>query len=99
MSHRPRQRFRFHTSAGESRKCLRHAVVHRPLLRTALATSALVGTVLTSINQGNVLLAGAFPPILLWKIPLTYCVPYCVSTISALRISRAPRAPRRVGIQ
>jgi len=45
------------------------------------------GTILTTINQGNVILGGSFPSILFWKIPLTYCVPYCVSTFSQLRIS------------
>ena len=77
---------------GET-KCLRHAILHGRVLRTALATAAVVGTVLSSINQGNVLAAGKFPPILYWKIPLTYTVPYCVSTFSALRISRLRKPP------
>ena len=51
-------------------------------------TALVVGTVLTAINQGNVLLAGTYPAQLLWKVPLTYCVPYCVATFSALRISK-----------
>ncbi len=70
------------------RKCLRHGIAHRPLLKTALLTAAVVGTVLTAINQGNVLAAGEFPAVLYWKVPLTYSVPYCVATFSALRISR-----------
>jgi len=80
-------RFRFLTSGVPVEKCLRHAIVHRPLLRTALVTAAVVGTILTAINQGNLLVAGQLPPILYWKIPLTYSVPYLVSTFSALRIS------------
>jgi hypothetical protein len=90
-SHGPSLRFRFVTPTGEVRRCLRHAIVHPPLFRTALLTSAIVGTALTAINQGNLLIAGQFPPILYWKIPLTYSVPYLVSTISALRISHATR--------
>ncbi len=86
--HRPALRFRFSTAAGPVDKCLRHAILHGPLFRTALVTAAIVGTTLTAINQGNVLLSGAFPPILYWKIPLTFSVPYLVSTTSALRISR-----------
>ncbi|WP_322797400.1 nitrate/nitrite transporter NrtS [Tepidiforma sp.] len=57
-------------------------------MRTAATTALVVGTILTLINQGNVLLAGHLPAALLWKIPLTYTVPYCVATWSALRISR-----------
>jgi hypothetical protein len=52
-----------------------------------VATALVVGTVLTAINQGNVLLNGHFPPELWWKIPLTFSVPYMVSTWAALRIS------------
>lgn len=81
-------RFRFARKGVVQQKCLRHAVVHHPLARTALVTALVVGTVLTAINQGNLLLQGIFPAQLIWKIPLTYCVPYCVATWSALRISR-----------
>jgi len=86
--HEATARFRFLRHGVVEQKCLRHAVGHRSLARTALVTALVVGTVLTAINQGNVLLEGSFPAQLLWKIPLTYCVPYCVATFSALRISR-----------
>ena len=79
--------FRFSSGATPVEKCLRHAAVHRPLMRNALATAAVVGTILTAINQGNVLLEGRFPGELWWKIPLTYSVPFMVSTWAALRIS------------
>lgn len=81
-------RYRFVRAGTPEQKCARHALVHRRLVRTAAITALVVGTVLTGINQGNVLLQGSFPAQLLWKVPLTYCVPYCVSTFSALRISR-----------
>lgn len=45
-----------------------------------LKVSAIVGSILVLINQGDVLLAGAVPPI--WKLVLTYCVPFGVSTFS-----------------
>ena len=86
--HEATAHFRFLRRGVGEEKCLRHAVVHRPLARTALVTALVVGTVLTAINQGNLLLQGIFPAQLIWKIPLTYCVPYCVATWSALRISR-----------
>lgn len=90
VAHRPALRFRFH----DCEKCLRHAIVHRPLLRNAMLTALVVGTALTLINQGNVLLGGNFPTMVYWKLPLTYSVPYLVSTWAALRISAIGR--RRV---
>ncbi len=84
--HRPRWRFRYNLrSGGQVVKCFRHAVAHRPTVRTAAATAAVVGTVLTAIKQGNLIAAGDFKGDMGWKIPLTYCVPYCVFTWSALR--------------
>ncbi|MGP1346337.1 MAG: nitrate/nitrite transporter NrtS [Phycisphaerales bacterium] len=46
----------------------------------ALKLSAIIGTLLILINQGNMLLAGEIPPY--WKIALTYLVPYGVSSYS-----------------
>jgi len=43
-----------------------------------------VGTILIAINQGNVILAGTAPADLFWKVPLTYCVPFAVSTYAAV---------------
>lgn len=86
--HSAAARFRFLRGGAAEEKCLRHALTHRPLVRTAAVTALVVGTVLTAINQGNLLAQGAFSAALAWKIPLTYCVPYCVATWSALRISK-----------
>jgi len=78
-------RFRFPSAAGAADKCLRHALVHGRVVRTAIATAAVVGTILTLINQGNLMFAGDWQADMLWKVPLTYCVPYGVVTWSALR--------------
>jgi hypothetical protein len=43
-----------------------------------------VGSVLTAINQGTVLIDGDLPASLIWKVPLTYSVPFCVATWGAL---------------
>jgi len=43
-----------------------------------IAFSCVVGTILTAINHGDVIVAGQFPPTL--KVFLTYCVPFCVTT-------------------
>jgi hypothetical protein len=58
------------------------------MLRRSLLTALVVGTILTAINQGNLILQGAFSSDMMWKIPLTYCVPFCVATWGALINSR-----------
>jgi len=54
--------------------------------RRAFKTALVVGTILVAINQGDVILAGALP--VLWKVCLTYCVPYCVATWGAVGAKR-----------
>ena len=79
---------------GDVPRCLICTLRQRSLLRRSALTTLVVGTVLTAINQGTVLAAGNFPPSLLWKVPLTYAVPFCVSTWGALVNSRLPRPSR-----
>jgi hypothetical protein len=45
--------------------------------------------VLVAINQGAVIASGSFPPALVWQVPLTYAVPFCVATWGALGNSRS----------
>ena len=73
---------------GRAPRCWQCALRYRPLLRRSALTALVVGSILTAINQGNILLAGDLPAVLLWKIPLTYCVPFAVSTWGALINSR-----------
>ncbi|MBI2913640.1 MAG: four helix bundle protein [Chloroflexi bacterium] len=82
---------RYEVRAGEAklRRCLRCALIHRPMLARSLVICLVVGTILTAINQGNVILAGDFPSALAWKIPLTYSVPFCVATLGALLNARS----------
>lgn len=74
--------------SGE-RRCLRCALRHRPLLRRSAWTALVVGTILVAINQGTVLASGGLPVALLWKVPLTYLVPFCVASWGALGNSRS----------
>lgn len=74
---------------GGARRCLPCTLRFRPLLRRSLLTALFVGTVLTAINQGNLILSGDLSAALLWKVPLTYCVPFCVATWGALINSRS----------
>ena len=68
--------------------CVVCAMLYRPVLRRAVYLALVVGTILTIINQGDVLLAGEITPLVIAKIFLTYLVPYSVSTFSVLSANR-----------
>ncbi len=59
------------------------------MLRRSFVIALIVGTLLTAINQGNIVAQGHFPLILAWKIPLTYCVPFCVAMTGAILNARS----------
>lgn len=56
------------------------------VMRNSVRIALVVGTILTLINQGDLLLAGGFPPV--WKLALTYLVPFCVSSYGAWCMAR-----------
>jgi hypothetical protein len=62
------------------------------MLRRSIIVAALIGTMQTLVNQGDVLfdvfLSGQLAVPLLWKIPLTYMIPFGVATFGAMTISR-----------
>jgi hypothetical protein len=59
------------------------------VVRPALKVAAVVGTLLVLINQGDLVMLGSMAELSPAKILLTYCVPYCVSTWSAVTAIRA----------
>ena len=69
-------------------KCLPCAVSYWPMLKRSLLTAFVVGTILLAIHQGTLFVEGDFRGDLAWKVPLTYCVPFCVATWGALINSR-----------
>ena len=75
------------------RKCLPCALRHAPMLRCSGLIALIVGTVLTAINHGDILLAGHWPLALLWKLPMTYAVPFIVATLGALGAGKVPNRP------
>lgn len=79
------------TLAGRAR-CIWCFLRSWPVMKRSLLTAAVVGTLLTAINQGNILADGDFPGELYWKIPLTYCVPFLVTTWGGLINSRIRHA-------
>lgn len=52
-----------------------------PIAKRSMLVTVVVGSILNLINQGDALFYGS--PIELWKIGLTYCVPFCVATFGA----------------
>jgi uncharacterized membrane protein len=50
--------------------------------------AAVVGTILFSINQLDVVVGGHLTALVALKVALTYVVPYSVSTYSALEVNR-----------
>lgn len=76
---------------GRKPRCLRCALTYPSLMRRSLYTALVVGSLLVLINQGNLIVAGNANAQLLWKIPLTFAVPFCVATWGALINSRIPR--------
>lgn len=68
------------------------AAFERSTMLVALKVALVVGTILLAINQGDIILSGDVPPI--WKVVLTYCVPFSVSTFSSatFKVALAQRA-------
>ena len=58
------------------------------MLKRSTAIALVVGTVLIIINQGDVLLGARWSVVLIWKVPLTYLVPFVVATWGALMNGR-----------
>jgi len=58
--------------------------VTKNIMRRALFTSIIVGTILVLINHGDALMAGQIDTIRIFRIILTYLVPYLVSATSSV---------------
>ena len=55
-----------------------------PMLKRSIFASSVVGTILILLNQGDFIFVGHFYKGLIWKVPLTYLVPFCVATWGAV---------------
>ena len=62
---------------------LLHYWFRRETVIRAVKVAAVVGPILTVINQGDVLLSGQYSPRVFFKILLTFLVPYIVSSFSS----------------
>ena len=54
------------------------------IVRRGAKVALVVGTVLTAINQGDVVASGEMTLGITLKILMTFCVPYCVSTYASV---------------
>lgn len=54
------------------------------IVKRSLKVASIVGTVLMVINHGDAIVAGTLNTERVIKIVMTYCVPYLVSTYSAV---------------
>lgn len=61
----------------------------RPILIRAVIVALIVGSLLTLINQFERVAALELPN--LWKMGLSYVVPFCVSLFSALAVRTPPQ--------
>lgn len=79
------------STAREAIAVLRQPVVVRRTLRIAL----LVGTLLSVVNQGGVILGGDATLVTWIRVAANYVIPLCVSSAGVLSGTRAPaeRAP------
>ncbi len=55
----------------------------RAAIRRSSIIAVLVGSAIIALNQGDIILAGAVTPLVLSKILVTPCVPFCVSLYGA----------------
>jgi hypothetical protein len=69
-------------------RCRRHVLRTRSVLRRSFITALIVGTVLTAINQGHLIVAGEITRGVLSRAALTYAVPFIVSTSGALGVAQ-----------
>lgn len=59
----------------------------RPIIGRSLIVALVVGTVLNAINQGPELWRGQ--PVVVWKLLMTYCVPFLVASYGAYSALRS----------
>ena len=58
----------------------------RDIVIGSFKVCAVVGTILVMINYSDRILAGGLTDIDYFKMLLTYCVPYCVSTYASVSV-------------
>jgi hypothetical protein len=62
--------------------------MRRDIYTRSFKVAVVVGSILTMINNGDLLLQGIVTSSMGWKIPLTFFVPFCVSTYAGVQAVR-----------
>ena len=70
-------------SAGDALK----QVFSWPIAKRSVVVAIVVGTILNAINQGPEIWAGE--DVILWKLLMTYCVPFLVASYGAYSALRS----------
>lgn len=70
----------------ETREALKRTLTG-PAVRRSIVVALLVGTALNVINQGPEMLSGEWP--VLWKLALTYVVPFLVASYGSYAAFRS----------
>ena len=65
----------------------------RSTLRKTLKIAAVVGTLLSLINQGSVIYGGDATVVTWIRVGMNYCVPFCVSSTGFLAATRRRTRP------
>jgi hypothetical protein len=55
----------------------------------AIKVALFIGTLLNIINNYQAILEGVWTANLIFKVSLTYCVPFCVSSYSSFKATQA----------
>ena len=58
--------------------------LRKSVIRRAIKIALVVGCILALINHGDRIVFQDMKPVDWFKILLTFCVPYCVSTVSSV---------------
>ena len=58
--------------------------LRKSIIRRAIRIALVVGCILALINHGDRIIFQDMKPVDWFKILLTFCVPYCVSTVSSV---------------
>ena len=67
---------------------LQHAA-QPTIYKASIKTALFVGTLLVLINYSDKIIGGHLVPADIVKMLITYCVPFCVSTHAAVKVSMA----------
>ncbi|CAN0586260.1 unnamed protein product [Ectocarpus sp. 12 AP-2014] len=70
-----------------------------PVAKRATRIALIVGTIIAAINHGDRMLLANIDLATVFKIMLTYCVPYSVSTYSSVLAIRETYAAQRAVLQ